>query len=280
MGVDRTVVMVAIVLACSGVAAAGVADGPPLPAATPAAEGVSKVPCTPVDTTWPMSSSGPYDLQPPRLSVVVTDLRPKDTVVLLDGRVAGRSRYFNGKKGFLYLEPGRYKLELRLDGYRPVAFDITARPNCRFDVRHRMERAQGLADAGYPEPPGKGEPAQWVWQPVQPAPATPAPAVPPGGPDLSLRPDLGPTSAEVAQPAAAAGSIKLRVEPSTASVYLDGSFLATARELGKMVAPLVVPAGQHVVEVRAAGFASRSVVINVVAGERVELEVALQREAS
>ncbi|HPA82718.1 MAG TPA: PEGA domain-containing protein, partial [Thermoanaerobaculales bacterium] len=62
-----------------------------------------------------------------------------------------------------------------------------------------------------------------------------------------------------------------------AEVYLDGSFLATARELELMVAPLAVPAGRHAIEVRAPGFSTGFEAVSLVAGEVVEVEVVLQR---
>ena len=278
MGSDRTRVVVAIVATCSTLLAA--ADSPssqPVPDGA-VSQPVTEVPCTPVDTTWPMSSSGPYELRPPRLAVVATDLRPKDTVVLLDGRVTGRSRYFNGKKGFLYLEPGRYTLALELDGYRPETFAIAATPGCRYDIRHRMEKARGAAHVSYSEPLGKGEPTQWIWGPIG-SPSAPVASGRPHGPDPSLRPDLDPASPQVPQREAAAGSLRLRVKPATASVYLDGSFLATAHELDLMVAAVAVPAGQHELEIRASGYPSRSERITVAPGELVELEVVLAEGA-
>jgi len=278
MGANRTLVKAAMVVACGALTAQ--ADGPtgrPDPAAA-VAPSISEVPCTPVDTMWPTSTSGPYELQPPRLAVAVTDLRPKDAVVLLDGRVTGRSRYFNGKKGFLYLEPGRYTMGIELDGYRSEAFVISARPGCRFDIRLRMEKARGTGEVSYPKTLGKGVPTQWIWGPVGST-AAPPPSSMPHGPDPSLRPDLGGAPPQVPRPEALSGSLRLRVEPATASVFLDGSFLATAHELDLMATAVAVPAGQHVLEMRAPGFAPRSEEINVVAGELVELHVELSASA-
>jgi hypothetical protein len=220
---------------------AGAAAGDELPPAdggsagsTPAvAVGAVDVPCSPVATVWPVSGSGPATLEPPQLAVVATDIRPKDGLVFLDGRFAGRARYFNGIKGFLYLAPGSYRLELRMDGYRSEAFTIAARPSCRFDIRHRMERARGSTA----EPPlpvvGKGVPERWIWTPLETAAAGPPPTRP-GAPDPSLRPDLEPgaPAASVPEPAKGGlGGLRLRVSPLTAEVFLDGSFLATSREL-------------------------------------------------
>jgi hypothetical protein len=109
-------------------------------------------------------------------------------MVFLDGRFAGRARYFNGRKGFLYLEPGSYRLELRMDGYRTAAFSIAARPSCRFDILHRMDKSRG-SSAGPVLPEGKVTHAGLA--PVEGAAAAPPPPGRPGGPDPALRPDLG-----------------------------------------------------------------------------------------
>lgn len=245
----------------------------------PAGGGARDVPCSPVTTVWPVSNAGPATLEAPKLSVVVTDIRPKDALVSLDGRVAGRARYFNGTRGFLYLEPGIYRLELRMDGFRTEAFTIAAQPSCRFEIRHRMERARGPT-AEIPGPAvGKGEPEQWVWAPLEPAVAAAPPTGRPGAPNPSLRPDLGLGSSTALKPEPARGALRLRVTPSTADVYLDGSFLATARELDLMVSPLAVPVGRHVLELRAPGFAGRTEEISVAAGAVVELEIVLQQGA-
>lgn len=268
------------------VAAAAADDGPPAaggkPSPTASAEdGARDVPCSPVATAWPVSGSGPATLQAPQLAVAITDIRPKDGLVFLDGRFAGRARYFNGTKGFLYLEPGDYRLELRLDGYRTEAFTIAAQPSCLFEIRHRMQRSHGPAAEGKVPPVGKGEPEQWVWAPVVVgAAAAPSGPAPPAGPDAALRPDLDLGSSTAAGVGVPRGSLRLRVKPPTAEVFLDGSFLATGRELDLMVAPLAVPAGRHVLEVRAPGFASRTEEISAAAGGVVEVEIVLQRGPS
>ena len=281
MRLVRSWTLMAVLVACLVGTATG-DEGPSIAGGSagsnpPAGGGALDVPCSPVTTVWPVSSAGPATLEAPKLSVVVTDVRPKDAMVSLDGRFVGRSRYFNGTRGFLYLEPGTYRLELRMDGFRTEAFTIAAQPNCRFEIRHRMERARGPT-AEIPGPAvGKGEPEQWVWAPLEPAVAAAPPTGRPGAPNPSLRPDLGLGSSTVPQPEPARGALRLRVKPSTAEVYLDGSFLATAHELDLMVSPLAVPVGHHVLELRAPGFAGRTEEISVAAGAVVELDIVLQQ---
>jgi hypothetical protein len=97
--------------------------------------------------------------------VVRIDVRPKDARVHLDGRFVGRARYFNGKKGHLFLEPGSYRLELRYRGYQTVAVDLEASKQCRYDLNHRLERGGQDADADDEGRYGQGRPLTWKFSP-------------------------------------------------------------------------------------------------------------------
>jgi hypothetical protein len=217
MRVERSWTLMAVMAVCLAAAAAA-DDGPPAAggktgSTVPAEDGAREVPCSPVATAWPVSGSEPYALQAPQLAVAFTDIRPKDGMVFLDGRFAGRARYFNGTKGFLYLEPGDYRLELRLDGYRTEAFQIAARPSCQFEIRHRMQRSRGSTAEGPVPPAGKGEPVQWIWAPIAGAAAAPTGPGRPAGPDTALRPDLGLGSSTAPEAGVPRGSLRLRVKP-------------------------------------------------------------------
>lgn len=237
---------------------------------------VHTVPCTPVATTWPVSGGEPPKIGGPTLSVVRTDLRPKDARLLLDGRFVGRARYFNGKKGYLFLEPGRYRLECQLGGYATEVFELEARPNCRFDVRHRMTRSSDTPKEVRGDPPGKGVPTQRVFGPTASGQTSERPA-PRGGPEPNLRPDLGAVPPRTTSMPQASGSLLLTVRPVNASVYLDGGFLATGEELDLLVGPLAITAGPHYLEVQAPGFAVHKQVFEIEPGDTKKLDIELHR---
>lgn len=239
-------------------------------------ERVHAVPCSPVATTWPVSGGEPPNLGGPTLSVVRTDLRPKDVRLSLDGRFIGRSRYFNGKKGYLFLQPGRYRLECQLGGYASEVFELEARPNCRFDIRHRMTRTSGTPREVKGDPPGKGVPTQRVFGPVASGEAASRP-VRPGKPDSSLRPDLGAVSPQSTSEPQEGGSLRLTVRPANASVYLDGGFLATGEELDLMVEPLAITSGTHRLEAQAPGYAVHEKGFKIEPGETKEFHIELRR---
>ncbi len=228
--------------------------------------GGQEIGCTQVATTWPQWATGPSQLPAPQLAVVRTDFRPKDTHLFLDGRYVGRARSFNGKKGFLYLEPGEYRIEAVAKGYGTDVFLVRARPNCRFDVKHRMTKGGDAGQTVRNVPGGKSEPVQWIWGPV----AGLAPTVSSGsrgGADPSLRPDLNPAPPNPTGQGAGKASIRLDVRPPEASVYLDGEFLATAKQLDLMVSPLAVAVGVHRIEVLAPGYAGQVAEVTLSEGE-------------
>ena len=234
------------------------------------------IPCTSVATTWPVVGGElPPRLTAPQLAVVRTDFRPKDVQLHLDGRFIGRARYFNGKKGYLFLAPGRYRLEARMGGYRSEMFDLDARPNCRFDIRHRMTRSKETAKESRGDPPGKGVPSERVFDPVGVSP--PQHGVDRlGGPDPGLRPDLSRPSSPTSTQQPRTSSLVVEVQPETATVDLDGVLLATGEELALMVGPVAIPEGSHVVEVRAPGFVSRKIEFEIGPGELKKIAVSLE----
>ena len=234
-----------------------------------------ELPCSPVAAYWngPPSSAG---MPPgPQLAVVAIDVRPKDARVHLDDRFIGRARYFDGKPGYLYLEPGSYDLELRIEGYRTVRIELDSTPSCRYDLKHRLERSRYQG----PDTPeidyGKGKPFNRVFGPQVATEAEPT-SSPRPGPDLGLRRDLESRS-KGAQNAVKTlwASLQLRVEPDFASVSIDGVFVASGRELGLMEGPLAITAGKHEVDVSATGFIPPSTVIELVEDEILNLEIAL-----
>jgi hypothetical protein len=216
----------------------------------------------------------------PDLAVLSIEVRPKDARVYLDGRFVGRARYLDGKPGYVYLEPGSYRLELQHRGYQSVIVGFEAEAACRFDLKHRLHRG-GKESGGEPESAhGKGEPFNRVFGPMLET-ETELAAKRSGGPDRSLRHDLESRSGAGAEVERVSGaSLRLTVSPETASVSIDGQFVATARELALMERPLATSAGAHVVVVRAPGHVEASESIVLEAGTVMDLEFSLSRTES
>jgi hypothetical protein len=164
---------------------------------------------------------------------------------------------------------------MRLGGYRTEVFVIEARQNCRFDIKHRLVKGGGSGQPPEVDPAGKGLPQQRVFGPVEGR-AEPAPRPVPAGPDPSLRRDLKTETSAPSSLVRRDASLRLEVRPAAASVYLDGHFLATGGELAKMVGPLAVAAGSHVLEVMAPGYVAKKLSIEIERGELEEIRIVLE----
>lgn len=249
-------------------------------AAEPGAVNASTVtlPCVPVGTYWngPLPPEGTPAA--PDLAVVAFNARPKDARVHLDGRFVGRARYLDGSPGYLYLEPGSYRIDLRLEGYESVTVAIEAKQGCRYDLKHRLQKGRSAPDEPDDASFGKGKPAERVYAPVA-GDAAPAVVEFRGGPDLRLRPDLAGETAAGASAAIPAAALRLQVKPSSAAVWIDGAFVASGRELERMEAPLAVVAGSHLITVEAPGHRAETRRIEVAPDQVLELEIVLAEEA-
>jgi len=236
------------------------------------------LPCSPVAAYWngpPPAAGMPSG---PQLAVVSIDVRPKDARVHLDDRFVGRARYFDGKPGYLYLEPGTYDLELRIEGYRTVLVELDATPSCRYDLKHRMEKSRQQIPDASATTYGRGEPFNRVFGPmVKIEPDVITPRRP--GPDAGLRRDLESRSNRITDATQnPTSSLRLWVRPDSASVFIDGVFAASGRELALMEGPLAITAGRHEVVVSASGFTSTSKIIVLAEDEIFELEIILSEQ--
>jgi hypothetical protein len=237
------------------------------------------LPCLPVGTYWngPLPPEGTPSA--PDLAIVAIDTRPKDARVHLDDRFVGRARYLDGSPGYLYLEPGSYRLDLRLEGHETVTVAIEAEPGCRYDLKHRLQKARGAPAGPDDESFGRGKPLERVYAPLAGAEGAAVDA-PRGGPDPSLRSDIGRETAGAAAPMTRDATLRLQVRPSHAAVLIDGAFVASGSELAKMEAPLAIAAGSHTVTVEAPGHTSDTRTIEVGPGQVMELEIVLAADSA
>jgi hypothetical protein len=232
------------------------------------------LPCTPVATYWDGPPPAAGTPPGPELAVVSIDVRPRDARVHLDGRFVGRARYLDGNPGYLYLEPGSYNLELRREGYRTVFVQLDADVSCRYDLKHRMERTKEPSSDEAEDTYGKGKPFNRVFGP-QVKTEAPLASSRRSGPDPSLRRDLDRPANRADVAAVPKASLLLSVKPESASVSIDGTFVATGRELALMQGPLAITAGKHQLEFSAPGYVAASKAVELVEGEVLELEISL-----
>jgi hypothetical protein len=74
------------------------------------------------------------------------------------------------------------------------------------------------------------------------------------------------------------GRLVLDIRPDDASVYLDGRFLGTGRELAGLRSGLIVDPGPHTIEVVRPGLEAAKRQIEVESGRETEVEITLEGE--
>jgi hypothetical protein len=241
---------------------------------------------------WGPGWYGASAVQPVAVDVgtVDTDISPEHARLFLDGTLIGTADDFDGYPSYLFLRPGHYTLEFRLQGYKTATYNLDVTAGSFYPLKTKLERIPGEKAAPWYDRP-KGLPISRIFGPSG-QPATAAPATAPSGPDVSLRPELQNQpgqpgqNAQPDQPAPPAppvarlgAAIDLKVTPDNASVYLDGEFLGTAGELSHLERGVAVTPGQHQIEVMAPGHAPKTLVVQIPQGERRQVVVELDEQA-
>ncbi len=234
-----------------------------------------------------------------RYAAVKTDISPEEAQVYLDGKYIGSADDFDGRPDFLYLGPGKYRLEFRLPNYATFAtdLDVTSGQRVRLDQKLKLEPGKSTLDQFPPE--SKGTPLGRVFTkggPEGPDEAAPAPpphrrsmrresrddgwsdrnAPPPGERAVSEeRMDVRPEPL----PRAAGNRARMRfkVTPEDAAVYVDDRYLGVSEDLGANPRGVVTDPGKHTITVTRPGYKSKTVDINVRIGAPVDVVVELEK---
>ncbi len=236
-------------------------------------------------------------------AVVDTDVSPDETQVFLDGRLIGSADDFDGFPDYLYLKPGKYTLEFRLEGFEPQSTEVDARAGVKIDVGNKLKKIPGAKQYGSYDPPQPEGGVRRFWGKEKDGSSNSveietdesgysdwrdpdrgsegAPPIEPGADSPSRPADQdSPQPPRVSRPGAATadrGRIVFRVEPEDAAVYVDDRFAGTAEELSSLSRGLQVPAGTHRVVVSRPGYGSESLQVEVTAGESETVELRLDR---
>ncbi|MFH1176097.1 MAG: hypothetical protein V1750_01725 [Acidobacteriota bacterium] len=226
---------------------------------------------------------------------VDTDVEPEHARVYLDGELIGVADDFDGFPGYLLLKPGSYTLEFRLPGYHSETVEIEARPGRFFPLEMSLKRNPGERSAPWYERPAK-PPVDEVFGPPKRArresQGTANPRLRPelrDGRDKADNerrpaPEAAPSESEekageeapAPTQAKRGAALELKVTPAHASVYLDGEFLGTGAELGRLERGAAVSAGRHRLAVLAPGHIARELEIELAAGARLQVVVELE----
>ena len=172
------------------------------------------------------------------------DVRPGRTAVYDEGQYVGTVDDFDGLPDYLWLSPGTHEITFYLEGHYTVVRQYTVNPGQTARVREVLERGDSIHPDDFPT----GGPAQ---RPRMDEPRRP------GSSDLRREP----------------GRLLLDVMPADASVYLDGSFVGTGRDLAE---GLAVDPGSHVLEVVRPDRRAARWSFDLAPGEEVERRIVLE----
>lgn len=168
--------------------------------------------------------------------------------VYVDGYYAGVVDDFDGLFQRLYVSPGRHEIAVKLDGYKTERFEVYVQNGSTVKIGHDMVR-------------GEGEQRNMEYAPL-------ARNQEPAEREAPREDRYAPNQDDRAQ-----GTLRLDVRPDDASVYVDGTFSGSARELRQ----LPLSAGRHRIEIVRPGFRTYDRDVEVDGGRGTDLSVELEK---
>lgn len=230
------------------------------------------------------------------------DVSPGRTQVFLDGQYLGTVDQFDGFPTYLWLDRGTYDVVLYLDGYKTIARQITIYPGNVINVDDRLERGESVRpediaskshdrrderirfererreriDRGEDREDRRGDDRDESWRDRvnrrqedrrDRGERTEGERI-----EIEIQDDRQDDRDDDEEQ----GRLRLDVEPDDASVYLDGKFIGTGRDLASARRGVLVEPGSHNVAVVRPGRRSVEREFEVEPGEEVELEIELE----
>ena len=212
---------------------------------------------------WPADARAQYPFPPPFGYPVRYDISssvrivatPRDAEVYVDGYYAGIADDFDGFFQRLHVSPGRHEITLKLEGFRTHRFRVYAPVDHTIKLHYDMVRGSGDdAEEIVGQPDLVGRPAGYARlededrdDPMRDA------------DDRAVRGDTG--------------TLRLDVRPRDASIYVDGAFRGTARDLDR----LRLSPGRHHIEMVRPGFRTEERDVEIRPGETRDLRADLER---
>jgi hypothetical protein len=197
-----------------------------------------------------------YAKRPVELGAVDLGIKPKRARVYLDGRYIGLAKQFDGTPNYLWVERGGHTLTFYHTGYQNSVRTIVVDTGQVLTLKDTLHEGQAVL----PEPPEELERA--------PSPERPGRATLVQESNLSAASAANDACAEPAR-------LTLDIVPQEASIYLSGRFLGSGREISNLRAPLIIDAGDHVLQVVHPDYRTEKREISVAQGETLDLEIEL-----
>lgn len=219
------------------------------------------------------------------------DVSPGKTEVWIDGRYTGTADDFDGFPQYLWLDRGTYDLVLYREGYKTIARQITIRPGQVISMGDRLQpgesvRPEDLATKTHErrderirseeerreEIARRGNDGMDDWRDRARRRMEERDRY-----DNDGREEERAEERSMSEDSAdGTGHLRLDVEPSDASVYLDGRFVGTGIDLQRSRNGIRLEPGEHRIAVVRPGHKAEEQEFTVAAGEDVELEFELE----
>ncbi len=208
----------------------------------------------------------------PNYAMVDCDVDPEEAQVILDGELLGEADDYDGFPSYLFVRPGQHVLEFQAEGRQALVLRGVFLSGAFIRVDRELEHGEKaqLVTLGDPvDVTGTEEPA--YTPPVLPPDDGPA-----GAP---VRTEIFRTEPVTGQEAAEAGFLKLQVTPADAAVYIDDRFFGSGDEISRLHGYLRLAPGEHTIQVTRPGYDARTLPVNVIIGEKQNLDVWLEKAA-
>jgi hypothetical protein len=200
---------------------------------------------------YPWGAGAMYSYVEPDRGSIRLLVDPSKARVYVDGYYAGIVDDFDGLFQRLHVAPGRHEIEIKLSGYKTYHARVYVTSGATLKLDRELEPGSGEI---YEDLAGEGPERGTSRAPYS---GEVPRAQPPPRPETRVE----------------AGRLRLRVEPPDASVYVDGTFRGTGREL----ASLPLPPGAHRVEVVRPGYRTQEHDVEVSPDGVTDLGIELQR---
>jgi hypothetical protein len=174
------------------------------------------------------------------------DVNPKQAEVWVDGKYVADARDLDGDPSYLWLKQGTHHIVVYKAGFRSFDEGVDVNVGMIRQLKLKLEKGES-------QPPARTS----ADVRREPRPESPAP------------------SAEIAEPRheQGGGVVNLHIQPRDATVYVDGEYRGSGRDL----AELRLAAGHHKVELVRPGFQPLEKDFELRADEPIDLELSMER---
>ncbi len=218
----------------------------------------------------------------PDIGALDLDIDPEEAYIYIDGELVGIADQFDGWPGYLWLKKGVYDLVIYYPGRKTISKQITVVPGVVIDIEYKMRKGISLLPEELISKDEKYRKRRLERYRAKEQECEDNTVL---EDDTLLEIEKYEDDIEIkvkkkrfAKDDGKYGWVDLKIEPEEAAVYVNGNFVAIAKEISRMKSSLSLPAGVHEIEVIHPDYPKMSLDVEVREGETVVVEVDLVEE--